>query len=298
MLQSSWIHGTLGSLAALISAFTWALGSILFRKLGDEVSPLGMNLAKGIIGILYLGAILLLMGIKPVTNREFLLLGTSGLIGIALGDTFFFKSLIYLGPRLTVLLGTLGPAVTVILAVIFLRERLSLLAWIGIFLVMAGVFWISWGHSPKEETKKIRSSGIKYLLLSILCTSIGIILAKIGVASISALQALSIRFLGGILGLTVYGCVTHQLKNWLIPFKDYRLLKFILFTVFIVVFGGFWLFLWALKYIAASVATILNSTTPLFILPLTAFILKERISIREIIGAVMAVTGVVLIFVA
>ena len=296
MIQSHLIYGALGSFAALASAFTWALGSILFRKLGNKVSPLGMNLGKNAIGILYIGIILLLTGIKAMSNREFLILGASGLLGIALGDTFFFKALIQLGPRLTVLLGTLGPVFTVILAVIFLREMPSFLAWIGILLTTAGVSWISWERSPKKDIRKNRTSGIKYMLLSILCTSIGIIFAKIGVTSVSALQALFIRFIGGTIGLTLYGLASRKINICLAPFRDIRLLKFILLTVFIVVFGGFWLFLLSLKYIDASVAAILNSTEPLFILPLTAFLLKEKISLQEIIGAIVVVSGVVLIF--
>jgi drug/metabolite transporter (DMT)-like permease len=296
MTQSHLIYGTLGGLAALASAFTWALGSILFRKLGNKVSPLGMNLGKNIIGILYIGIILLLTGIKAVSDREFLILGASGLLGIALGDTLFFKALIELGPRLTVILGTLGPVFTVILAVIFLREMPSFLAWIGILLTTTGVSWILWRRSPGEDVRKSRISGIKYLLLSILCTSIGIIFAKIGVSSVSALQALFIRFIGGTIGLTLYGLASRQIKTWLAPFRDIRLLKFILLTVFIVVFGGFWLFLLSLKYTDASIASILNSTEPLFILPLTAFFFQEKISLQEIIGAIVAVSGVVLIF--
>jgi drug/metabolite transporter (DMT)-like permease len=294
-MQSHLFYETLGILAALISAFTWALGSILFRKLGNKVSPLGMNLGKNIIGILYLGTVLLVMGVKPMGNREFLILATSGLLGIALGDTFFFKALMYLGPRLTVLLGTLGPVVTVILAVFFLGERLSLLAWIGIFLTTIGAAWILWKRPHQKEIKN-QAIGIRFLVLSILCGSIGIIFAKIGVASTSSYQALFIRFLGGALGLTIYGSINRQLKSWLVPFSDPRLLRFILITVFIVIFGGFWLFMLSLKYIDASIATILNSTEPLFILPLTALLLKERISLREIIGALVVVSGVVLIF--
>jgi drug/metabolite transporter (DMT)-like permease len=296
MTESLLIHKILGGLAALASACTWALGSILFRKLGNRVSPLGMNLGKNVIGILYIGIILLLTGIKAMSNREFLILGASGLLGIALGDTLFFKALIQLGPRLTVLLGALGPVFTVILAVVLLSETPSFLAWIGILLTTAGVSWILWRRSPKKEIRKDWTSGIKYLLLSILCTSIGIIFAKIGVTSVSALQALFIRFIGGTLGLTLYGLSNRQINIWIAPFKDIQLLKFILFTVFVVVFGGFWLFLLSLKYIDASIATILNSTEPLFILPLTAFLLKEKISLQEIIGAIVVVSGVVLIF--
>ncbi|GAH50516.1 unnamed protein product, partial [marine sediment metagenome] len=68
------------------------------------------------------------------------------------------------------------------------------------------------------------------------------------------------------------------------------------FIVFIVVFGGFWLSLLALKYIDASIASTLNSTTPLFILPMVAIILKEKVSIQAILGAAIAVGGIALIF--
>ncbi len=296
-MQPHLMYLILGSFAALASAFTWAVGSILFRRLADEVSPLGMNLGKTILGTLYIGAALLLTGITPISSREFLLLGASGLLGIALGDTLFFKALLHLGPRLTVLLGTGGPVVTILLAVIFLGERPSLPAWAGIFLVLTGITLILWKQSPKEKTKSNYLPGIKYLLLSIACTSVGIIFAKIGVSSTSAMEALFIRFIGGALGLTVFGCASRKLTAWLTPFRDLRLLKFILLTVFVVVFGGFWLFLLSLKYIDASIATILNSTEPLFILPLAAFILKEKIYLPEIIGAIVAVSGVVLIFI-
>jgi drug/metabolite transporter (DMT)-like permease len=296
-MQTNLAYGLLGSSAALVSASAWAFGSILFRRLGDEVSPLGMNLGKGIIGILCLGIVILLTGIKPISSPAFLLLGISGLLGIALGDTFFFKALIQLGPRLTILLGTLGPVFTVILAVFFLRERPSILVWMGIPLIIGGTTWVLWERTPLEKLKANWTHGIKYALLSALCMSLGIIFAKIGVASCSTLQATLIRFLWSVIGLTLWGCVTGELKNWLIPFINPRLLKLIFFTVLIVIFGGFWLFLVALKYIDASIAAILNSTTPLFILPMAVFLLKEKISLRAILGAILAVGGIALIFI-
>lgn len=296
--MESLIHKTMGGLAALLSAAVWAYGSILFLRLGKKVTPLGMNLVKGIIGILYLGIVALLMGIEPVSTKTFVLLGISGFLGIALGDTFFFKSLMYLGPRLTILLGTLGPVLTVIIAVVFLREKPSFLAWAGIFFILTGVTWVLWERTPRQKIEKNWGRGIKYALLSTLCISIGIIFAKKGVASCSTLQATFIRISCSVVGLAAWGGATHQLKNWLIPFKEPRILKFIFFAAFVVIFGGFWLFIIALKYIDASIAAVLNSTTPLFILPMAAFMLKEKISPRAIIGAVIAVGGITLIFIS
>ncbi len=290
-------YETLGYLAALGSAIAWAFGSILFRRVGEEASPIGMNLGKCILGTFFLGTVLLIIGIEPIDIHTFLILGVSGLLGIALGDTFFFKALISLGPRTTVLLGTLGPVFTVILAVIFLHERLSALAWIGASLTLAGVSLVLWEGSPEETVNKKWGSGILYALLAMICTSLGIIIAKIGLAKAPPLQATFIRILWGAIGLTLWGFINRQLGNWTAPFKKPSLLKLIIFAVVVVVFGGFWLSLVALKYIDASIATILNSTEPIFILPMAVFILKEKITIQGIAGAVVAVFGVTLIFI-
>jgi len=281
---------------ALASAAFWALGGVLWRKIGEEISPISMNLSKGIIGSLYLAIVLLVIGIEPVNIRAFLFLGISGLIGIALGDTFFFMSLMHLGPRLTSLMGALVPVFIAFSAVLFLGERPSFLVWVGIFLTVSGVVWVLWERIPQKEIVKNKSLGIKYGLLSITCTTVGVIFAKVGVKSVPAMQATLIRLLWAVVGLTLWGCLNHQLKNWLTPFKNPRLLKSVFFVVFIVAFGGFWLSLLALKYIDASVASTLNSTAPLFILPMVAIMLKEKISIQAILGAAIAVGGVALIF--
>ena len=289
-------HQVFGGIAALVSAFFWALGAILWRKIGEKISPFSMNLSKGIIGILYLTAVLLVIGIQPVNMRAFLFLGASGLLGITLGDTFYFMSLMHLGPRLAALMGSLAPVFIAFSAVIFLGERPSFLVWVGIFLTVGGVAWVLWEPMPQKEIIKNKSLGIKYGLLSIISMSAGVIFAKIGIISVSAIQATFLRIFWGVIGLSLWGCLNRQLKNWLTPFKNLRLLKTVSFVVFIGVFGGFWLFLLALKYIDASVAITLNSTAPLFILPMVAIILKEKIPIRAILGAVIAVGGVALIF--
>jgi drug/metabolite transporter (DMT)-like permease len=260
----------LGYIAAIGAAAAWAFGSILFKKIGDQVDAIGLNLAKCIIGLVYLGAILLFVGTKPIEGRDFLLLGISGLLGIALGDTFFFKALVLLGPRLTLLLSALGPVATVILAIVFLNERPSLVALAGMITTFTGIFIVTWGEAPvTQEAKAIKASGIFYSILSILVISGSIIFAKIAIVSVPVLPA---------------------------PFKDFSLLRLIFLSVFVVVFGGFVLFLAALKYIDASIATVLESTTPLWILPMSAFFLKEKIRPIEIFGAILAVFGIALIF--
>ncbi len=284
-------------IVALASSAAWAFGTILWRKIGDEISPFSINLSKGIIGSLYLAAVLLVIGIKPIDMRSFLFLGVSGLLGITLGDTFFFISLMHLGPRLSSLTGALTPVFIALSSVLFLNERPSFLAWLGIFLTVSGVAWMLWERAPGKEIIKNKALGIRYRLLSIVCLTAGVILTKIGVEKVSPIQATFIRLSWSVFGLILWGCLKHQLKNWLVPFKNPHLLKKVSFVVFIVVFGGFWLSLAALKYMDAAIASTLNSTAPLFILPMVAIMLKEKISIQAVLGAVIATCGVALIFI-
>jgi len=286
----------LGGVAALSSALAWAYGAILFRKLVEKVLPVGLTLIKSLIGIFYIGILLIFLRRETILWPDMLNLALSGLVGIAIGDALFFKSLLYLGPRLAILLGCSGPVFTIVLAVLILKESVSGITGIGIVMVIVGVTWVLWEHENSTSGLHGKAKGIFYALLSSICMSVGIILAKEGVSSTSALQATFIRLLSGILGLLFWGIITRQMGPWLLPLKDLKLLRSIFFSTFVVIFGGFWLFLVALKYTDASIATTLNSTTPLFILPLAAWVLRERISRRAIWGALLVVSGIALIF--
>jgi drug/metabolite transporter (DMT)-like permease len=287
----------IGSFIALASAIAWAIGSILFQKVGDKASALGMNLVKASLGLVYLGVVMLITGIHPVSMHSFLWLGASGLLGIALGDTLFFKTLSYLGPKLTILLEPLGPVVTIAMAYVFLGEKLSALGWAGAILTLSGVSIVLWKSAPEKKAHKNWVPGIICSILSTLCMSAGIIFAKIGVKDAYTIDATFVRLLWAVAGLFVFGLTTRRLAGCLSPFKEPRLARLILGSTAVVIFGGFWLSLVALKYVSASVATILGSTTPIWILPITALALKEKISMHEIVGSVVAVFGVVLIFI-
>ena len=291
----------LGCAAALGSAAAWAVGSLLWRKIGDDVSPLGMNLGKGLLGLVFLGGALAIFGIEPVDTRSLIYLGISGLLGIALGDTFFFMALVRLDPRLTLLLGSVGQVFTVLMAVVFLRERPSAVAWIGIALVIGGVTWVMRERQETDDGEEVRSKktwGVVWGLLAAICMSAGTIFAKVGVAEVSALEGTFLRLAVGMAGLALFGAVRRQLGSWLSPFRDPRVLRSILAAVLVIIFGGFWLSLLALKYIDASVAIILMSVEPLFVLPLVVIFRKEKVSLRAVLGALMAVGGVALIVVS
>ncbi|MFO1430427.1 MAG: DMT family transporter [Candidatus Competibacteraceae bacterium] len=284
----------IGITAALGSAVSWALGSILFKQLGERISSPAMTWAKGVISLLLLAIALAIVGFEKMEWWPLWLLVWSGLLGIALGDTFFFEALQGLGPHAVVLLLMLSQVLTVVLAVVFLGETLTPTTWTGIVLVVGGVGIVLYAKLSGEQGLW-RWRGIMFGLLSVLCMSVSIIIAKPALASISALQATFIRMGSGTAGMLLLGAGAGQLRGWIQPFEDKVLARRFVIAVCVITFGGFWLSLVAIKYVDVAVANTLISTEPLFILPLAAIILKERITLPALIGTASTIPGIFLL---
>ena len=142
-----------GEVAALTAAFLWALSTVIFGQLGKSLSPLILNLAKGGIAIaLIVFTLIIQQNLQPqLPSMAIFWLMLSGVVGIGLGDTAFFKAINYLGARRALLLETLAPPLTALIALIFLQERLGATAWCGIFLTVGGVAWVISERVPAAD---------------------------------------------------------------------------------------------------------------------------------------------------
>jgi drug/metabolite transporter (DMT)-like permease len=63
----------------------------------------------------------------------------------------------------------------------------------------------------------------------------------------------------------------------------------------VVTLGGFWLSIVAIKHVDVAIASTLSTVEPLFVLPLAAIILKERIDAWNATGAAVTVCGVIVL---
>ena len=284
----------IGIAAALGSAASWAVGAILFKRLGEQISPLGLTLAKGTLSAIILAITLILTQYEGVDPQSLILLILSGLLGIAVGDTFFFAALQDLGAHALVVLSTLGEVLTIALAVVFLGERHDLTTWIGIILVVSGIAIVLQAKlTGEQQASSLR--GIAFGLISVLCMSVSIIIAKEALASVSAIQATFIRMVSGTLGMFLLGMTTQKLGGWMLPLRDFKLIGNLLVSVCFITFGGFWLSLVSIKYVDVSIANTLNTTDPIFILPLAAIFLKEKITLGAVVGTAVTMSGIILL---
>lgn len=259
---------------------------------------MAMNLFKGLVALGIMGILLLGSGFSPLNVQLVSVLVLSGLIGIFLGDTLYFMALVRLGPRIALLLGTLIPITAALMAIVLLGERISMTASLGIVLTLTGVGYVLWERAPDQSRSHQWRSGLLLGLAFVLANAMGIILTKIGVENVSAMEASFIRSLSALAGLLTWGMATAALGRWVAPLKNKRLLVLLLFASFIGAFLGTWLSVVALKYTDAAVAATLNSTSPIFVLPLAAILLKEKISLRAVTGACLAIAGIGVYFIS
>lgn len=295
-----------GEFFALSAAFLWAISAILFERLGKKIRPIEMNLLKGFFAAILLTATLFLLH-EPLSSIHPLGLGVlivSGAVGIGIGDTAYFEALKNLGARQAILLGTLAPPMTALLALVFLGEELRTTAWLGIFVTVGGVAWViseqKTNGVPRTNTGTDHNvrNGVLFGILAALSQATGLVLSRyaFGFTSISALQSAILRLAAGAIVLYLWIKYKKQpLGEWRKIPKPWRTWLLILLVSFVGTYVCIWLQQLAVKYSPAGIAQTLLATSPLFILPISA-IRGEKLTYRAVLGAGVSLFGVMLLF--
>lgn len=283
----------IGILAALASAASWGFGTVMFDRLGKVVPYAGITFLKGAMSIVLIALLAIWHGgLVDIALTDFLYLALSGIIGIAIGDTLFFKSLQDLGAKVQVLYFMLGQVVTMLLSFLFLGDILSIQEYAGAAVLLIGIMIVTWG---KQEDHPNKQRGILLGLLSILCFSVSSIMVKVAIGDIDVISATFYRMIFGTASVLFVGVGAGKIKSWIAPLHEAKTALLFILNVIVITIGGFMLSMLAIKEISVSLASILSTTEPVFVLVLAYFINHERPTKREILGAAIVVVGLLII---
>ena len=289
----------IGESAALSAAILWAISSVIYSRLGLKISPLQLNLYKGIIAIALIAITLLIQGTALInlSTSTVILLTISGMIGIGLGDTAYFSALNSLGARRTLLLETSSPPMGALLALIFIGEQLAYSSWCGIFLTILGIAWVISERNPVDQLS-VSLQGIIWGILAAIAQALGAVISRYALiqSAVSPLESTLIRLIGGtviVIGLLFFPLTKQTKMQWQI---SRRSLGVIAIAAFGSTYLGIWLQQISLKFAPTGIAQTFLATSPLFILPIVA-LQGEKISLRAILGVVVSVAGIALMFI-
>ena len=286
-----------GELFALASALTWALAVVLLRRSGETLPAFELNFFKNCFGlVLLIPTILLIDGLvlPYYTSTELFLVLMSGLLGIAVADTWFLTALNMMGASRTGIVSSLFSPFVVLLSAVFLGERLIPWQWLGFVLVLAGAILVTWRTRRSNVDKPHLRKGLAYAIGAVFMMAVGIVMVKEILENRSFVWTMGLRFVGGIAGMLVFLLVRGRWMSAIQNFRKPQPWGTITLASFLGAYFALILWLAGYKMIDASVASILNETNVVFIVFLAWLILGEHINRRKLAGMALTVGGVVI----
>jgi len=296
----------IGELAALAAALCWTVSAALYKVALSDAKPVSANISRCISTTVFFIACLGLTGrlqyIAALGLDSLLLAGISGVVGLCVGDTLYMLSLKLIGVSRAVPVTCTYPLFTMLFAALLFSEQITLFVLLGAVLIVVGIWLIS--QEKDKSTGMARSVLFKGILVAFVTAVMwGVSIAFMDEAL--ALSKLAILDAAFVVNTVRLSATTLSLLA-VSPFFDrqFGFLKLKRRTWVILALGGIvalglgWVLLAvSLLDIPASYAVPISSVSPLFATLSGAFLLKERVTTRILVGSVFIVLGTSVLFV-
>lgn len=306
----------LGEVISLVVAVFWTVTALFADKASHRLGSMTANVLRLAMAFVFLGLLLWVSVGHPypvyASGKAWLWLGLSALVGYVFGDWCLFNCYLSIGARFGQLFMTLAPPMAAIAGWAILGEALSWKSALAMAVTLSG---IAISILSRDGGHKVHLTlpwkGVLLGLGAGIGQGVGLVLSKVGMqhyaaaipseapeamASMLPFASTMIRALVGALGFLLLMSLQRDLGSLKRAVHDKVGMRYaLIMTVFGPVLGVS-LSLMAVQYTNAGIASTLMALTPVFILFPYAFLYKQRIRLREVIGVAVSMAGVALFF--
>jgi drug/metabolite transporter (DMT)-like permease len=303
-----------GEAAALATAVSWSFSAVFFSAAARRVGASPVNLIRLVAATGMLACMVAVAGAAsrpPASQVAFLAL--SGVVGLALGDEAWFRALRILGPRRSSLVSPLWPVFAAVAAWPLLGETIGLLDLLGMGAALGGVLWVQGGGDHGSEVQGSLGRGLLFGVLACLGQAVGYVLAKPGLGKaapgsllgdfvgagavpVNPLFGTLIRMAAGTAWILVSQALRGGLAESKAALADRPGMWLTLGGTITGPVLGVWMSLVALDHSAKSaIPSTILATSPLFVIPLVRVVHGTPITVRAVVGSVVAIGGVALL---
>jgi drug/metabolite transporter (DMT)-like permease len=213
-----------------------------------------------------------------------------GLFGGGIGRRWMYLAIEKIGASPAAAIKNAAPVITTALAILFLGERVTLLHWLAIVTIVAGITLITWRKGL--GARHMLSVGVLAALGSALSYGIRPLFLKYG------LDAANLPLTGALIGAVaalVYAAALTPKGELLFGLREKSLGLFAASGILQAL--GFLALTFGLSGEDVSIVYPVTSTAPLFTLLFTALMLRntERLTWRSVVGAVAITAGVIVL---
>jgi len=301
----------IGEFAALLTTVFWTITALSFETASKRIGSMHVNLLR-------LGLAAIFLTIFSWFHRGMLLpmdadmhtltwLALSGVVGFIIGDFCLFKAFEITGARVAMLMMTLAPVFAALAAWIIIGEVMSIKSLIAMIITLCGIALVIFTRTPATTIGVIQGKGsysmsypVKGIVLGIIAAAgqgVGLVLSKYGMRDYDSFSSSQIRVISGFIGFAILFFVLGKYKELPGSFRDTKAMKWLVIGSIFGPFLGVSFSLMAVQHTNAGIAQTIMSLVPVLIIPPAVLINKEKVTAREIVGAVIAVCGVALFFI-
>jgi drug/metabolite transporter (DMT)-like permease len=298
--------------AALLAALLFAISAICGYRSSKQIGGAEANFWRIAAATFCLALWANIFG-DGLFGAAFPFFFMSGFFGIGLGDTGYFQALPRLGSRRAVLLvQCLIPVFAILIEWLWLGTKLSGAELLCVATILIGV---ALALAPRDHAKILPRQlwiGIAATIFAASCSAFGAVLSRKAYAVAHAAGEFPDpgttgyqRVLGGILipaiilivakssSARAHGGIFEEKTFHVSREKWKRIWPWVLGNSLAGQTLGVTCVQWALEKTPAGIVMVVTATTPLILLPLTRIFEGEKIGIRSLLGAVIAVAGVI-----
>jgi drug/metabolite transporter (DMT)-like permease len=300
--MSQFINTHLGELAALVTAVCWTFTSLSFESAGKKVGSMSVNIIRLVMAIGLLGTLQYFrFGYffpEGADAYQWFWLSVSGLVGFVIGDLLLFQAFVVVGARISMLVMSLSPPLAALFGWMLLGEQLTGSHVLGMVVTMSGISLVILGKPSKGKRIQVKYP-IKGVLLAFggaTGQGLGLVLSKLGMGDYDPVSATMIRVIAGTIGFSVLFIFTGHWPKVMKAVRYAAAMVRISIGAFFGPFLGVSFSLLAIKYTTTGVASTIMSIVPVLIIPPAILLFKEKVSLKEVAGAMLAVLGVIVLF--
>lgn len=306
----------LGEIISLAVAVSWTVTALFAEVASKRIGSLQFNVVRMFLSIVMLGLTLWCFTGSPIplyaNGDAWLWLSLSGFVGYLLGDYCLFNSYILIGSRFGQLFMTLAPIAAAFSAWAILGERMSFQAVVGMLVTISGIGLsvLNKGGGKHRLSLKLPLKGVLFGIGAGIGQGVGLVLSKVGmnhyvqsipageemVADLMPFASTMIRAITGFVGFFLVMIFQKKLSTMSEALRNRKGMNAALWATFAGPFIGVSLSLMAVQYTEAGIASTLMALTPIFILWPSSFFFGQKVTAKEIAGAVISVVGVSLFF--
>lgn len=271
----------------LLTSFLWGGNFVYSKFLVEHASPLTLTFLRWVIAIIVLLPLLIWKEKKLLPPKDSILpLLLMGVTGVVFFNIFQFLALAATSSINAGLISTLNPFSIAVSSAFFLKERLHSRQLSAMLLSLIGVVIVLSKGSLGRVLTFHFNSGDLWMIAAVILWGIYSVCGRWAMQKVSPIAATFFSGLFGVILLLPLNIGSFQISKPDIPFILSLLYTGVISTVVCMLFWNM-----GVQKVGATKSGIFLNFNPIFTAILAFFILKETMTLAELAGSTIVITG-------